>query len=388
MATPTSYGISGYGGMILDRSRSTGYVPALRRAIRPGCTVLDLGAGTGFFALLACQFGAGRVYSVEPGDTIHLGRELAVANGCADRVVFIQDISTRVTLPEQVDIIISDLHGALPLFERHIPSIVDARQRFLAPGGVLIPQRETVWAALAAAPELYRKHYETPWAENGYSLQMSAVKRFATNALRGSRFNADQLIVDPQLWATLDYMSIEDPNVAGEVAWSIQQPGTAHGLAIWFDTAFADDIGFSNAPGQPDTIYGQMFLPWPDPVELAAGDAVTCLLKADLVGDDYTWTWRTRVCPKGNGAQVKADFRQSTFFGTPLSSASLRKREAGYRPSLGEAGQIERFMLSQMDGHATVDEIARRTLQQFPDAFADLKSAMTRAGELSQRFGR
>ena len=259
MLTPTSYSLASYGGMIEDRSRSTGYVPALRRAVQAGCTVLDLGAGTGFFALLACRYGAGRVYSAEPGDSIELARELAAANGCADRVVFIQDLSTRITLPEPVDVMIHDLHGVLPLFERYIPSIVDARRRHLAPAGVLIPRRDTLWAAVVAAPDLYQAHCGRPWTENDYDLNMHAVKRLAANTWRRASMKADQLLVEPQLWATLDYMSIEDPNVGGELSWSIPQSGTAHGLAVWFNALCLEDIGFSNAPGECDQLYGQAF---------------------------------------------------------------------------------------------------------------------------------
>lgn len=49
------------------------YVAGLRQAVTPGCTVIDLGAGPGLFALLACQFGAGHVWAIEPDPSIHLG---------------------------------------------------------------------------------------------------------------------------------------------------------------------------------------------------------------------------------------------------------------------------------------------------------------------------
>ena len=36
---------------------------------------------------------------------------------------------------------------------------MDARQRFLAPGGRLIPQEDTLWAAVVELPEVYEKLY-------------------------------------------------------------------------------------------------------------------------------------------------------------------------------------------------------------------------------------
>ena len=147
------------------------YREALREAINPGAVVLDIGTGTGIFAMMACQCGAARVYAIDPSDLVHLARELAAANGYADRIHFIQGISTRITLPEPVDVIVSDIRGSLPFFQQIIPTIVDARQRFLAPGGRLIPQEDTLWAAVVELPEVYEK-YTAAWSENVYGLDL------------------------------------------------------------------------------------------------------------------------------------------------------------------------------------------------------------------------
>ena len=138
------YEFTAYGKMIEDRMRVAAYGNALRQAIRPGVTVLEIGTGPGFFAILASQLGARRVFAIEPSDIIQVARENAAANQCGDRIEFIQDLSTKVKLQAKVDVIVSDLRGILPLFQLHIPSIIDARQRFLAPGGILIPQEDKI----------------------------------------------------------------------------------------------------------------------------------------------------------------------------------------------------------------------------------------------------
>ncbi|MDH3444335.1 MAG: 50S ribosomal protein L11 methyltransferase, partial [Deltaproteobacteria bacterium] len=55
------YSIFDYGSMIADHVRMDAYARALRRAVTADSVVLDIGTGTGIFALLACQFGARRV---------------------------------------------------------------------------------------------------------------------------------------------------------------------------------------------------------------------------------------------------------------------------------------------------------------------------------------
>jgi protein arginine N-methyltransferase 1 len=115
-----TYSLSPYGKMIADRERTEGYQQALRQAVTLESVVVDIGAGPGILALLACQLGARRVYAIDVSDSIQVGQELAATNGCADRIESIQALSTQITLPEPADVIVSDLHGALPLFQHLI----------------------------------------------------------------------------------------------------------------------------------------------------------------------------------------------------------------------------------------------------------------------------
>ncbi len=101
MSETTSYSLTSYGDMITERPRMAPYVQALRKAVEPGDVVLDIGAGTGIFSLIACQLGAGCVHAIEPDEAIQVARRSAQANGYADRIVFHQTLSTDVTLPER-----------------------------------------------------------------------------------------------------------------------------------------------------------------------------------------------------------------------------------------------------------------------------------------------
>ncbi|HEU4934552.1 MAG TPA: 50S ribosomal protein L11 methyltransferase, partial [Pyrinomonadaceae bacterium] len=149
------YSVHFYGQMLRDATRMEAYTAALRRVVKPDSVVMDLGCGPGVFALLACKLGARRVYAVEPENIVGLAREAAAANGFSDRIEFFEKLSTEITLPEPATVIISDLRGVLPWFEQNVSSIIDARERLLAPGGVLIPHRDVLWASVVEAPEQY-----------------------------------------------------------------------------------------------------------------------------------------------------------------------------------------------------------------------------------------
>jgi type I protein arginine methyltransferase len=379
------YSIAGYGQMIKDADRMAAYLAALKQVIRPNSVVLDIGTGTGIFAMLACQLGARQVYAIEPSDAIQVAREIANENGYGDEICFIQDLSTHVTLPEPVDVMLSDLRGVLPLFQEHIPAIADARSRFLAPDGIQIPQRDRLWVSVVAAPKLYQEII-SPWDEHPYGFTMQAAQKRLMQTWGKALITPEQLVVDPQCWSILDYTSVVEPNVHGQLSWIVAHPQQAHGLCLWFDTELYQDIGFSNAPGQPELIYGQAFLPWLTPIHLDVGDQITVNLQAKLMGDDYLWFWHTQVLAAGCADHWKANFSQSTFFGTLLSPQQLHKQSVHHVPHLNRTGEMDYWILSQMQSNQNLGAIADQLATTFSDRFATPAEALTYVGQLSLKY--
>jgi type I protein arginine methyltransferase len=316
-AAEAAYQIHRYGAMIAD-PRTDAYAEALRRSVGNESVVLDIGTGSGIFAMLACRFGARRVFAVEPVAIIEIATELAAANGFADRIEFIRDVSTNVVLPERADVIVSDLRGGLPLFEAHLPTIIDARRRLLAENGVLIPARDTLWGALAHAPDLYES-YLGVWSSRPYGFDHSPAHRLAVNEGWRARLQSDQLVTTPQRWTTLDYASLDDPDAAGTLEWEVTHAGVAHGLCLWFEATLVEGVGYSNAPGQPPGVYPQKFLPFSEPVEVAVGDVAQIRLHATFAGGSYIWTWAIEVRSADRRDDLKAAFEHSTLHAEPIS---------------------------------------------------------------------
>jgi len=378
------YSVYFYGRMLADTPRMHAYVEALKTVVKPGAVVLDLGCGPGLFALLACQLGARRVYAVEPDDVIQIAREAATANKCTDKIEFFQDFSTEITLPEPADIIISDLRGVLPWYQSHIPSIIDARSRLLAPGGMLIPERDLVWASVVEAPESYNEIVR-PWERT--DVELSTAKRVVINTWRKARINPDQLLSAPVCCYRVDYNTIESNDFETDISFGVDRSGTAHGFGIWFDSELVDDIGFSNHPREPELVYGQAFFPLEHPVEVEQGDRITLSLKADFVRNNYVWRWDTSIITGAN-SEARATFKQSTLNGVPLSPGQLRKQSATYKPTLTEAGQVRSFILESMTGSNSLEEIALRVAECFPQRYSDSKSAFDDVAAVSLEFGR
>ena len=371
--------------MISDSARFNAYAKAISRSVHAGTVVAEIGCGPAVFGVLACQAGAKRVYAIETEDIIGVAKQIAAANGVTDRIQFFQSDSRKGELPERVDVIVSDIRGVLPLFEGALASLQDAKKRFLAPNGVMIPQRDVLKCAIIEAEKAYSR-LSSPWKTCAPHVELSVPLQLVLNAGHSITVKVEQLMSAPEELCTLDYMGNPGPNVSANLAFQANRNGTAHGICVWFETTLYEDIGFSTGPESPVGIYGQWFLPWLEPVVIEEGQAILVNLHANLVGKDYLWRWETEIPDAAGGKS--AHFRQSNFEGAYVSLHTLRRHAIDHIPVLTAEGEAERFLLEAMDGRASLQEIAERAAKRFAEVYSSHEDAFERASELARKFSR
>jgi protein arginine N-methyltransferase 1 len=281
------YRLTDYGAMVRDKRRIDAYRRALSAVITANTTILDLGSGLGTFSVIAAKLGA-RVYAIESANIMTLAEEIARANGVADRISFIRGRSTAIDLPEQVDVIVSDLGNALPLFEEHLPSLADARTRFLKPGGVLIPRNARLMCAPVSNAELYARITE-PW-HSVAEVDLSAAERIALQSPHALAVTPNDLAGDPRVWSELDYATVTSPDVSGSAEWTIDR--TVHGIALWFETTLHDDIHFASGPWSEGSVHATMVLPLLQPLD---GRTLHVAIDATLINGRYVVSWHART---------------------------------------------------------------------------------------------
>ncbi|HEX6250796.1 MAG TPA: class I SAM-dependent methyltransferase [Gemmatimonadaceae bacterium] len=379
------YSIGSFGMMIADSIRTGAYAAALRAAIKPGATVVDIGAGTGVLTLLACRYGAARVYAIEPNPAVSVAAESARLNGFEDRVVVIADLSTNFTPDRRVDVVVSDLHGVLPFWEHHIETVADARDRLLKPGGALIPQSDSLYATVISAPEKYAD-FTAPWENADYGVDLSAGREVSLNNWAKYRFDADQMLVEPVLLSTLDYRKVTpaDARFSAAVELAVVRPGTAHGFGVWFDCGLSDGIGFSNAPGSPDVLYGRAFFPWLRPVNVEKGWRVDARLEAWPLEANYLWRWAGTV--RDSGGAIVDQFDQSTFRGSPLDVSHLARGAATFTPQRGREVELDAFVLSRISGQHNLRQIGEQLHREFSSEFPDEQAAFDYVARCCRRY--
>ncbi len=376
------YSAHDHGTMIADPIRVGAYRRALEKAVKPGNVVVDIGSGSGLFAILAVQFGARKVYAIECEEVIDVARQIAKDNGCQDHIQFIRDLSTNIDLPEKANVIVSDIHGGLPFFGRSLETIQDARRRFLAPGGSMIPLRESVWTAAVTLP---RDEYDpvAVWTDGRWGVNLSSGRRFGTEFPFPAKVEPEHFVTEPACITSLDHMLLDSPSAGGRITLQAVRDAEGSGYSLWFEADLAEGISISAAPGLPKTVYPNMFAPWSHPVALSVGDTIDAELCFNFVHDDYIWIWNT--CISSHQQRRKAAFRQSSFNSRYITSEELRRRSPLFCPSLNAAGESEKLLLQLVDGQRTLQEIAALAHRQSPKTFPDERTALRAAAELSDR---
>jgi len=378
------YSIKDYGEMVTDPVRTRAFVTALTQAITPDSVILEIGTGTGFFALLACKLGAKKVYAVEPDNAIEVGKLCARDNPDTDKITWIQGLSTEITLPEKVDIVIGDLHGTLPFYNFNLLSMRDAVARHLKPGGMILPSRDKLHAAPIESPEDYTT-IDQPWAQDVYGLDLRAGRRFLVNSWwRRPVTKTVKFLSAAQCLGEIDYANITSPNLDGECDWSITSDGVVHGLSLWFDSDIGPHASYSNAPDLPGLVYGNAFFPLETPVRVKSGERLVFKFSAKLIGEEYVYTWTSEHIDETG--KTLARFMQSTFHGRPISRKKLEFASPDFIPVIGDEGILALHVLQAANEKASIGEIADRLMSGLPGHFSDREQALAAVQKILQKY--
>jgi len=375
---------------LADDARISAFRLAIKEVVQPGDVVLDLGAGTGILGLLACQSGAKRVYSIDEGGMIELAREICRANGFADRVEFIKGLSTRVDLPERVDVVVADQIGRFGFEAGLLDYFTDARKRFLKPGGVMIPSRVDLCVAPVECPDMWDQ--VEFWNNSSVGFNLRPARSLAVNTGYPVKLRAEHLLGDPVSAASLD-LSVEIreslKSLHLETSIVAKRTGNLHGIGGWFSAQLSDNVIMSNSPLAAHRINRMnVFFPINRPVELAKGDSVRIMMQ--IVPTELIVTWKAEVWGEAEKHQTqpvkKAGFTHSTFQGMLVSKEDLQKTQPHFIPKLSPWGEARRSVVNLCDGQKTLSEIEQEIYRSHPKLFPSLGKAAEFVAEVVTRY--
>lgn len=282
--------------MICDRVRTEAFRRAVDSVVRPGDVVLDVGAGSGILSMFAARAGAARVYAVERTTVAVVAQELAAANGVDEIVRVIHGDVMDIELPEQVDVIVSEWLGGFGIDEGMLVPVIAARDRWLKPGGTMIPRLVTAWSALV------HDHYLAETVDflgaGPYGLELGRLVEMTVNELSYSgtfrHLSASDRRSEPaRLWTTdADLISLQQAQAPHEAETLLRvcEHGTANALALWFSAELAPGVPLSIGPEDPPTHWGMTTAPLRSSVKLTPDMAVRVRVRTAPAQPFGTWT--------------------------------------------------------------------------------------------------
>ena len=302
----------------VDEVKIDRYRRALAEVMTPGATVLDLGTGTGLLGLLACEAGAGKVYAVESGPIGNVARDVFERNGVGDRIEIIRGMSTDVTLPERVDVVVGDQIGGFAYSAGVFKFYADAAQRLLKPDGFTVPASFELVVAAVEHPGSRRaiEPFGSPLA--GFDL--TPMHDLVRNTMRTVSIRSEEPLLSE---ATLVHaqQATDATRFRTTTQLTVTRDGLLDGIIGMFTATMSPTVRMSNVPGHPDMMdqRWQDFFPVNESIPVRAGDVVTVELWINP--DSYLASWTIAV--QGTETSSPAE-RHSTFEGQLLDPAQVR----------------------------------------------------------------
>jgi len=267
--------------MLKDEVRTLTYRNAMyhNRHLFKDKIVLDVGCGTGILSMFAAKSGAKKVYGIEMSNIVQHAKKIVAANNLDNIVEIVQGKVEEVTLPvEKVDIIISEWMGYCLFYESMLDTVLFARDKWLAPNGMLFPDRATLYVS-AIEDRQYKEDKINFW-DNVYGFDMSCIRNVAVHEPLVDVVEAKQVVATNCLVKEVDLYTVkkEDLSFKAPFQITVRRDDYVHALIMYFNIEFTKchkRTGFSTSPDSRYTHWKQTVFYLEDYITAKAGETLT-----------------------------------------------------------------------------------------------------------------
>lgn len=266
-----------YTQLFLDEPLLDAYESAIRKAVTPRSTMLEISDGHGLFAMMAARSGIQQSYvAALSRQMTGLIKQVVQANGLAQRITVLKEKSTRLKvgdhLPEPVDVLVYSHFGPGLLQPGTIIHLQHAKNSLLKPGARVIPAAARVFAMLIEATSLSKTN---PIGNvRGFDYSHFDVLRPDSFKLFDYTQDQYQAITDP--FQAMDFEFNKHINLQGKNLLELVtlNNGLCHGVMFWYDLYLDEQVVFSPTNHVQQRYWRQMVQFFEQPFHVTKGDTL------------------------------------------------------------------------------------------------------------------
>ncbi|MBT5237347.1 methyltransferase domain-containing protein [Candidatus Peregrinibacteria bacterium] len=242
---------------LIDKKRTVFFSDIIKKVVKKGDVVVDLGTGSGVMSLYAIQAGAKKVYSVEADMDLCSTLEKTIKlNNLEGKMELIKADATKVELPEKVDVVICEMIATCLLDELQVP-VMNNILRYCHSDTKIIPSVMDNYIDLVQTDEEF------------YGVRIKAVQYEYGYSDESGRSDPIQRS-DKHMYYSADFTTpIQNTYISREITLDILSDGIVNGLRFSNNSKFPDgsELGETPAYAMP------LIMPIED-ITVSAGDKV------------------------------------------------------------------------------------------------------------------
>ncbi|KAG8778640.1 hypothetical protein FRC15_010647 [Serendipita sp. 397] len=192
---------------------------------------------------------------------IDQAQKIIEANGFKNTITLVKGKLEDVELPiQQFDVIVSEWMGYFLLYESMLDTVLLARDKYLAPGGKMFPDKASIYIA-AIEDQEYKEEKINFW-DNVYGFDYSCLKEVALREPLVDTVDIKAVVTDPYLLKEINVMTVTKEELAFKAPFELRvtRDDYVHAFLAWFDISFEachKPVKFSTGPHSQYTHWKQ-----------------------------------------------------------------------------------------------------------------------------------
>ena len=245
--------------MMNEQNRNQAYFDALKATIKPDSKVFEIGTGSGLLAMMAAKLGAKQVTTCEAVPLIAETAKQIIKDNQFEKSINViakksVDVEVGKDIPEQADILVSEIFSSELLGEHVLPSLEDAKRRLLKPQGRVIPAAGSIMIALFTGDDIRRNLI----VEDAFGFNLQRFNTIVSKKRMIARNDLNIELLSDGIEA-FDFDFVNEsyfPSQSKSLRIPIKSAGRCYGLVQWMRLDMTSDkkVVFENHPSQTSKV--------------------------------------------------------------------------------------------------------------------------------------